>query len=534
MSAQVLQRDQLGELVKIGQGGQGVVYRAPKVTTAFSAAMVYKEYKARTLADIDFTVLESMPTLVEDALAYKAAERLISFAAWPCRIVENLDGPTGFVMPTIPDQFFIPLTTVKGTTSTTAEFQHLLNHATVLEARGVAIDEAQRYALLREVASALAFLHGHGVCVGDISPKNLLFSLSPHEAVYFIDCDAMRIDGASALPQVQTPGWEAPAGEELATVFSDTYKLGLLALRVLVGDQDSTSAAHLPTGTPELLRQIIVDTLTNPPERRPLPQAWTYVLGHAIEHAQHQTRSPVAPSDVAAPPPQPVVHSRPTRDVPKPHAAPATAPAATTRPAAPSLPANDPSRLTAGVLVSIAVVVVALVAGAVLIVYRTTGPSATRQAEPASAGAPVDSQQAPALPSPEVFVPPPPVPAPAPVPAPESDLGPSAAELAPFAKQWSGMRENVVIDSTGHGRYDYRGICASCSMAEIPYYTLEFELDSVSSDTATGSVVFSSDPQRPVGDQVEVVLASDDTMTWSVGGQEIGLYCGSNPSYCGG
>ena len=31
-------------------------------------------------------------------------------------------------MPAIPDEFFIPLTTAKGVSPTTAEFQHLLNH----------------------------------------------------------------------------------------------------------------------------------------------------------------------------------------------------------------------------------------------------------------------------------------------------------------------------------------------------------------------------------------------------------------------
>ena len=131
------------------------------------------------------------------------------------------------MMPAIPPEFFISLTTVKGVSTSTAEFQHLLNHSSVLAARGITVDDAQRYSLLREVASGLAFLHKHGVCVGDISPKNMLFSLTPHEAVYFIDCDAMRIDGVSALTQVETPGWAVPAGEDLATIYSDTYKLGL-------------------------------------------------------------------------------------------------------------------------------------------------------------------------------------------------------------------------------------------------------------------------------------------------------------------
>jgi serine/threonine-protein kinase len=314
MTRQVIERDKLGELTKIGQGGQGVVYGAPNVKTKFATSMVYKEYKAQTGAEIDFTALAAMPALVEDSLSYGEGERLISIAAWPCAIVENNGTPTGFVMPAIPEEFFISLTTAKGVSSSTAEFQHLLNHSSVLAARGIDIDEAQRYTLLREVASGLAFLHKHGVCVGDISPKNLLFTLTPHPAVFFIDCDAMRINDVSALPQMETPGWSVPSGQELATIYSDTYKLGLLALRLLAGDQDTKNPQHLPSTTPSLLRQIITETLNNEPERRPLPEAWTYVLGHAIEEAQHQkkTAATAAISTPLEPPPTPVVHSRPS------------------------------------------------------------------------------------------------------------------------------------------------------------------------------------------------------------------------------
>src|ERR1700676_1459838 len=246
MTAQVIERDRLGSLTKIGQGGQGVVYRAPNAKTTFASSMVYKQYRAQVLAGIDFTALAAMPALVEESLSYADAERLISIAAWPCAIVEDGETPTGFVMPAIPDEFFTALTTAKGVSPSTAEFQHLLNHPSVLVARGIAIDDVQRFTLLREVASGLAFLHKNGVCVGDISPKNLLFSLTPPEGVYFIDCDAMRINGVSALHQVQTPGWEVPAGEELATIYSDTYKLGLLALRLVAGDQDTTNPDLLP------------------------------------------------------------------------------------------------------------------------------------------------------------------------------------------------------------------------------------------------------------------------------------------------
>ena len=314
MTRQVIERDKLGSLTKIGQGGQGVVYGASNVKTKFAASMVYKEYKPQALADIDFTALAAMPALVEDSLTYAEAERLISIAAWPCALVEDAGLSTGFVMPSIPGGFFIPLTTVKGESRVTAEFAHLLNHSSVLVARGITINDAQRYSLLREVASGLAFLHKHDVCVGDISPKNLLFSLIPHEAAYFIDCDAMRINSTSVLPQVETPGWQGPAGEELATVYTDTYKLGLLALRLIAGDHDTTNPAHIPSTTPGMLRQIITDTLTNQPQQRPLPEAWTYVLGNAIETAQHNQKiaATAQPSAPLEPPPTPVVHSRPS------------------------------------------------------------------------------------------------------------------------------------------------------------------------------------------------------------------------------
>jgi serine/threonine protein kinase len=312
---QFIDRDRLGTLTKIGQGGQGVVYQAPNAKTQFASSMVYKEYKTTSgAAPVDYTALAAMPALVEQSLTATQARRLIALAAWPCALVQTSGLPTGFVMPAIPETFYTTLNTAKGTNTTLAEIQHLLNHPTVLAARGITLDDTQRYQLLRDTATALTFLHSHGICVGDISPKNLLYTLNPHPAVYFIDCDAMRVGGTSALPQLETPGWQVPAGEELATVYSDTYKLGMLALRLLAGDQNTTNPQHLPATTPNMLRQLITDTLTNPPARRPLPQAWSSLLASAIETTQHQQKTTTPdPTNTALPPPDiPVLHSRPT------------------------------------------------------------------------------------------------------------------------------------------------------------------------------------------------------------------------------
>jgi len=322
---QTISRGQMGVLDKLGQGGQGVVYRAPSVRSTYAKSMVFKEYKPGTLASLNVAALEAMPEFLE-SLPYRDGANLISTASWPCAVVDDGGDITGFVMPSIPDEFFTDFRTAMGPSRVAAEFQHLLNDPHVLAMRfpsGV-ISDRQRYELLQQVASALKFLHDRGVCVGDISPKNLLFSLSPTPAIYFVDCDAMRVNGVSLANQMETPGWQIPAGEEMATTSSDRYKLGLLALRLLVGSQDAKDPGRLPPATPVSLQHVIADTLNSAPGQRPSLDQWDAVLKEAIATA------PVSP-----PPPPP----------PPPPSAPVTAPTpivVITPPSNPGLPPPPP------------------------------------------------------------------------------------------------------------------------------------------------------------------------------------------------
>ncbi|MEY8019094.1 hypothetical protein [Mycobacterium servetii] len=299
-------------LVKISQGGQGVVYKAPQISIPFAKSMVYKEYKQAALAALDVNALKAMPACLE-SLPYGEGARLISIAAWPCRVVEDNGRATGFVMPTIPDEFFTDFWTVKGPSKIAAEFQHLLNEPHVLARSfgGQMISDRQRYGLLRSLVSALTFLHGHGICVGDLSPKNLLFSLSGNNPeTYFIDCDAMRVNGVSLTTQLETPGWEVPTGEEKATTFSDRYKLGLLALRLIVGSQDAKDPARLPASVHPVLRQVITNTLTQPAANRPNLSTWDSALEQAWQAAPVNAPPP--------PPPPPTPRVIPVQVIPPP------------------------------------------------------------------------------------------------------------------------------------------------------------------------------------------------------------------------
>lgn len=295
-----IERDKLGELSRISRGGQGIVYNAPSVATNFTAEMVYKEYTNQSLQTLDVDVLDAMPSFLE-SLSANDGQRLLSIAAWPCATVQAKGTLTGFVMPKLSSDFFITLNTAKGPGSSLAEMQHLLNPPEFLNKLGIAITDEQRCSLLRETASALVFLHANRICVGDLSPKNLLFRLEP-PAVHFIDCDAMRVNGRSVLPQADTPSWWTPDGEEKATPQSDTYKLGLLALRLFAGEQHLKDPASLPARTPHLLRQLITETLTRPAPKRPAPLAWTHILGRVIEDLQHHADNAPPSATVPTPP----------------------------------------------------------------------------------------------------------------------------------------------------------------------------------------------------------------------------------------
>jgi eukaryotic-like serine/threonine-protein kinase len=110
MTAQVIQRDKVSPLSKVSKDGQGVVYGAPNVKTKFAASMVYKQYEAQTLAEIDFTALAAMPALVRDSLSYTQTERLVSVATCPGGLVEDGGTLTRFAMATVPEEFFIART----------------------------------------------------------------------------------------------------------------------------------------------------------------------------------------------------------------------------------------------------------------------------------------------------------------------------------------------------------------------------------------------------------------------------------------
>ncbi|TSD93428.1 hypothetical protein FOS14_23025 [Skermania sp. ID1734] len=374
----------LGALTRLAAGGQGVVYSAPAVRIQYAAALVFKQYRRDALPSIDMDALEAMPEYLE-SLPFADGMELLSRAAWPCRLVEENARPVGFVMPAIGAEFYLQMQKASGLQRELAEFQHLLNDDDFIARRGIPLTHRLRFELLAEVAQALAVFHSHKVSVGDLSPKNLLFAIEPVARVYFIDCDAMRLDGRSAGHQLETPGWEVRAvasAEELATPSSDAYKLALLSLRLLAGDQSTRDPDRLPPWVPADVRDLIHRGLDPLAPARPDVASW---------------ETPLRVAALSASTSGPVAQTRPRRQASaltnyekvKPPPIPSP-PSAVAKPARAN-PAR--SRRNMAMAVVVAAVIVVVVIGTAVAVH--TGSSSRDEAAPAGAATPAATQQSP-------------------------------------------------------------------------------------------------------------------------------------------
>jgi Tfp pilus assembly protein PilF len=218
------------------------------------------------------------------SLSLSDSHSLLSLCSWPLAIVtDNSDyRVTGFVMQRAPDRFrYIRLS--GGQDISYASIQYLLvdDRRFKMYTSSQPLLYLEKLVIISKLAVALENLHGRGVTVGDLSPRNVLAALSPDYSIFFIDVDSMRFKGRSVSPQVETPKWQitrAFPGEELATIKSDCYKLALLSLRLLSKEIGTYQISSLPIETSFRLRSLIQSSLSQCAVTRPKIDTWTALL----------------------------------------------------------------------------------------------------------------------------------------------------------------------------------------------------------------------------------------------------------------
>ena len=266
----------LGELRVIGSGGEGTVY-----AHASDSSTVVKRYHGRAATLMLDGLLRQVHTLNAGFRAYVQQRCCL-----PTAIIEEAGKAVGILMPSIPDEFqFSP-----GDGSRhLRELQHLLfDHALKRLGESPPTD-VQLLELCRQWACTMSALHQANIIIGDVSPKNWLWTVHPSPGVYLIDCDSYRVRNcAPVLPQKQTPDWDdpkLPPGAQ-ANMESDAYKLALLCCRVLLRDsriRPGTALQRLHGGDRPALAWMtpLLEQVESGADRRPKPPEWADALARA-------------------------------------------------------------------------------------------------------------------------------------------------------------------------------------------------------------------------------------------------------------
>ena len=285
MTANPVRRVEISDLRQgalLGAGGQGRVVAVDNYVIDDKWPAALKTYGAGV--NLNSYGLEKI-TAFPDQLHRNDRDWLLGTSSWPWAIAVENGITRGFLMRVVPSVYhFSFMTVTQGSKAMLSNVEFLLNPDSYVSRAGISISERDRLNLLGSLAEAMSRLHALGVVIGDLSPKNVLFNLNSYASCFIIDCDAVALHGDSALEQVDTPEWEVPTGEIKGTEASDSYKFGLLAIRLFARDQSSREASALHALSPELGRLAALSQ-DRDPLRRPSPGSWVSAIQAAAAFA---------------------------------------------------------------------------------------------------------------------------------------------------------------------------------------------------------------------------------------------------------
>ena len=227
----------------LGEGGQGVVYRASRADGAFEREVALK-------------VLRPGVDGVGRLAARLEEERRVLAHLEHEGIARLYDG--GLADDGRP---YLAMELVRGRPITEAAHN---------------LSVRQRVALLATVADAVAFAHARLVVHRDLKPSNVLVTEDGRPKL--LDFGVAKLLGHETDPALTVPGWMTPAyaapeqvqnGE--ITTATDVYALGVLAYEVLAGERPYSTAGLTPAEAERVIAETTPQppSATAPPARRP-------------------------------------------------------------------------------------------------------------------------------------------------------------------------------------------------------------------------------------------------------------------------
>lgn len=256
---------------RVAVGGQGTVFRLAR--------------PAGTLLKLYHGGLAVLPAELARLIALPARcgdrDLVAALTAWPSGRVFDGDRCVGLLMPEAPPRF---ATSLAGR-ARLLELQFLLYPRRAMWADLVLPTPEERRVLAAAYLRLFHVLHRNDVVVGDVSMRNLLWTLAGGPGVFAIDCDGFRLTGRPpAVRPADTVGWADPARPRETTLDTDRYKLALLTLRVLLGNhavapEDVCAKPFLRCALGRELTVLAVRAAE--PGKRPAAECWLGAIGGA-------------------------------------------------------------------------------------------------------------------------------------------------------------------------------------------------------------------------------------------------------------
>ncbi len=221
---------------RLGDGGEGEVFVLPS-----RPGDVYKRFKPAVMSEINEAGLRSTIALLG---TFNAADRVhvLERTVWPHTIVKGNGRIVGFLMPGLANEFFCKQGMKTDPVRSLADWNKLAFRDVTAANQNIYTslpnlsEEAHRenlIKLLHDLCSLFAVLHRHGIVVGDVSGRNIIWTIqgsAPRAVV--IDCDGFRRNGEDAVSKPkQTPDWMDPHLVGPTDINSDLYKLSLAIYR---------------------------------------------------------------------------------------------------------------------------------------------------------------------------------------------------------------------------------------------------------------------------------------------------------------